>query len=111
MFNDDITLIKPKATITVLGRVKEGLLKRAIVKFQVEKEVTFADYGIHNPEGWEYDIDPEGELYNPRGYDNEYLFNISIIRAEGEVPVIKVSHLVMDEIFDYTVTCVEWFKE
>lgn len=57
----------PLCTIAVLAKVKGGLLNNGgeIVRLQYETHLKLRDYGVFDPEGWEYEID-DSSMYNPK---------------------------------------------
>lgn len=57
----------PLCIIAVLAKVKGGLLNNngEIARLQYETHLKLRDYGVFDPEGWEFEID-DSPIYNPK---------------------------------------------
>lgn len=75
----------PLCTIAVLAKAKGGLLNNngEIVRLQYETHLKLRNYGIFDPEGWEFEID-DSSIYNPKELSQLKPKKISIVHPYYE---------------------------
>lgn len=99
---------KAMCTIKVLA-LGDRIYKNEVVRFTIKQMLPIKDYGIFNPEGWEYDIDDE-QLYNTGYYIDKMMEDMELVRPNNIVTISRSRNLDLKQILSVVITEIDLTK-
>lgn len=83
-----------KIRVLALG---DKIYKNEVVRFTTVGYLTIKDYGVFEPEGWEYEID-DSECYNIDYYKNRMMYDMELVRANDIIKISRSKNLDLSKI-------------
>lgn len=85
-----------KIRVLALG---DRTYKNEVVRFTTDGYLTIKDYGVFEPEGWEYEIE-DGECYNIDYYKNRIMYDMELVRANDIIKISRSRNLDLSKILE-----------
>lgn len=87
-----------KIRVLALG---DRIYSNEVVRFTTVGYLTIKDYGVFEPEGWEYEID-DSECYNIDYYKNRIMYDMELVRADDIIKLSRSRNLDLSKILQVT---------